>query len=181
MHTRSLFSGMFLLVAVLTEAAIALSHPRESSLTVLAHGPAGLRIEGKSADVLVEEDASALTFKVPIAPIDTGIGLRDRHLREMLEAEKFPDVILRIPLSELTFPKERQPAEGTAKGDLTLRGQSRPVEVHYRAELAAGGVTKVQGALQLDIRDFEIKSPSYLGVTVAPVVEVKVELAMDGT
>jgi len=53
--------------------------------------------------------------------------------------------------------------------------------VHYRAELAAGGVTKVQGALQLDIRDFEIKSPSYLGVTVAPVVEVKVELAMDGT
>src|SRR5438132_283537 len=137
MHTRSLFSGMFLLVAVLTEAAIALSHPRESSLTVLAHGPAGLRIEGKSADVLVEEDASALTFKVPIAPIDTGIGLRDRHLREMLEAEKFPDAILRIPLSELTFPKERQPAEGTAKGDLTLRGQSRPVEVHYRAEPAA--------------------------------------------
>jgi len=104
-----------------------------------------------------------------------------RHFREMLEAEKFPDAILRIPLSELTFPKERQPAEGTAKGDLTLRGQSRPVEVQYRAELAAGGVTKVQGALQLDIRDFEIKSPSYLGVTVAPVVEVKVELAMDGT
>src|SRR5256885_7980450 len=84
MHTRSLFSGMFLLVAVLTEAAIALSHPRESSLTVLAHGPAGLRIEGKSAGVLVEEDASALTVKVPIAPIDTGIGLRGRPLREML-------------------------------------------------------------------------------------------------
>src|SRR5207237_711008 len=111
MHTRSLSSGMFLLVAVLAEAATALSHSRESSLTVLAHGPAG----------------------------------------------------------------------GAGKGDLTLRGQSRPVEVHYRAELGAGGVTKVQGALQLDIRDFEIKSPSYLGVTVAPVVEVKVELAMDGT
>src|SRR5207237_6329515 len=155
--------------------------PRESSLTLRAHGPAGRRTGGTSADVLIREDGSALTFKVPIAPIDTGIGLRDRHLREMLEAEKFPDAILRIPLSELTFPKERQPAEGTAKGDLTLRGQSRPVEVHYRAELAAGGVTKVQRALQLDLRHFESKSPSYLGVTVAPVVEVKVELAMHGT
>src|SRR2546427_10381767 len=97
MHTRSLFSGMFLLVAVLTEAAIALSHPRESSLTVLAHGPAGLRIEGKSADVFVEGDASALTFKMPIAPLHTGIGLRDRPLRELLEAGKVPHGILRSP------------------------------------------------------------------------------------
>src|SRR2546422_4821048 len=112
MHTRSLFSGMFLLVAVLTEAAIALSHSRESSLTVLAHGPAGLRIEGKSADVFVGEDASPLTFKMPLAPIDTGIGLRGRHLREMLEAEKVPHAILRVPLSQLTFPQERPPAEG---------------------------------------------------------------------
>ena len=181
MHTRSLFTGMFLVVAVLTEAAIALSHPRESSLTVLAHGPAGLRIEGKSADVSLEGDASALTFKAPIAPIDTGIGLRDRHLREMLEAEKFPDAILRVPRSELTFPKDREPADGTAKGDLTLHGQSRPVEVHYHAELSADGMTKVRGSIQLDLRNFGIKSPSYLGVTVAPQVEVDAELAVDGT
>jgi len=181
MNTRNVLTGFFLVVSVVGQGAIALSRAGESSVRVLARGPAGLRIEGKSSQIDFEEDASALTFKVPIAPIETGIGLRDRHLREALEAEKFPDAILRIPLSELTFPKERQPAEGTAKGDLTLRGQSRPVEVQYRAELAAGGVTKVQGALQLDIRDFEIKSPSYLGVTVAPVVEVKVELAMDGT
>ena len=181
MHTRSLFSGMFVVVAVLTQAAIALSHPSGSSVVILAHGPAGLRIQGKSAEVSVEEDASALTFKVPIAPIDTGIGLRDRHLREMLEVEKFPDAILRVPRSEVTFPKEREPAEGTAKGDLTLHGQSRPVDVHYRAEVGAGGITKVQGALQVDLREFEIRSPSYLGVTVAPVVEVKVDLAIDDT
>jgi len=28
---------------------------------------------------------------VPLAPIDTGIGLRNRHLRESLEVDKFPD------------------------------------------------------------------------------------------
>src|SRR2546427_9085915 len=98
MHTRSLFSGMLLLVAVLTEAAIALSHSRESSLTVLAHGPAGLRIEGKNAGVLVEGDASALTFKMPIAPLDTRIRLRGRPPREMLEEGAVPAAILRVPL-----------------------------------------------------------------------------------
>src|SRR2546427_5172188 len=101
MHTRSLFSGMLLLVAVLTEAAIALSHSRESSLTVLAHGPAGVRIEGKSAGGLVEEDASALTFKMPIAPIDTGICLPGRHPRGRLEGEEVPYALFRIPLSPL--------------------------------------------------------------------------------
>ncbi len=181
MHERRLFTGLLFLVAVLTEAAIALSHSRQGSVTVLAHGPAGLRIEGKSADVFLEEDASALTFKVPIAPINTGIGLRDRHLREMLEAERFPDAILRVARSQLTFPKESEPAEGTARGDLTLHGQSRPVDVRYHAELGADGNTRVRGSMQLDLRDFEIKPPSYLGVTVAPQVEVDAELAVDGT
>src|SRR5207245_9096853 len=75
MKTRNFLTGAFLLVAVLTQGAIALSRSGESSVTVLAHGPAGLRTEGKSSDVSLEEDASVLTFKVPLAPIETGIGL----------------------------------------------------------------------------------------------------------
>ena len=180
MNTRNLLTGFFLAVAVLTQGALAFSRSGESSVTVHAHGPAGLRIEGKSPQVSLEEDDAVLAFKVPIAPIETGIDLRDRHLREILEAEKFPAAILRVSRSDLTFPKQREPAEGVAKGELTLHGRSRPVEVHYRAEVGEGGVTKVRGSLQLDMRDFEIKSPSYLGVTVAPEVEVKVELALEG-
>ena len=55
------------------------------------------------------------------------------------------------------------------------------VKVHYRAELGASGVTKVRGSFQLDMRDFDIKAPSYLGVSVAPKVEVSVELALTGS
>ena len=179
MNTRNMLTGLFLAVAVITQAAVAVSRSSETSVTVLARGPAGLRIEGKSASLSLDEDASTLTFQVPVAPIETGIGLRDRHLREMLEADKFPAVILRISRSELKFPKQSEPAEGTAKGELTLHGQARPVDVRYRAELGARGITRVRGSLQIDMRDFEIKPPSYLGVTVAPEVEVKVELAVE--
>ena len=181
MNTRNVLTGFFLVVAVLTQAAAALSRSVGGSVTILAHGTAGLRIEGRSSEVALESDASLLTFKVPIAPIETGIGLRDRHLREVLEAEKFPAAILRVSRSGLTFPKEREPTEGIAKGELTLHGQSRPVEVRYRGELGKGGVTRgVVGSMHLDMRDFEIKSPSYLGVAVSPDVEVKVELTVEG-
>ncbi len=179
MNTRNLLTGLFLVIAVATQAALAVSRPGESSVTLLAHGPAGLRIEGKSATLSFEEDASELTFRIPLAPIETGIGLRDRHLRQMLGAEKFPDAILRVPRSGLSFPTDRASAEGTANGELTLHGQSRPVQVQYRAELGAGGVTKVRGSMHIDMRDFEIKSPSYLGVRVAPEVDVKVELSLE--
>ncbi len=89
--------------------------------------------------------------------------------------------MLRVSRSELTFPKEREAAEGTAMGELTLHGQSRPVQVHYRAELGAHGVIDVRGSLQLDLRDFGISRPNYLGVSVAPEIEVQVSLAVEGT
>src|SRR5215468_10656354 len=163
MNARNMLTGFFLALAVITQGAIAVSRSSETSVTVLARGPAGLRIEGKSANLSFEEDASTLTFRVPVQPIETGIDLRDRHLREMLEAEKFPAAVLQVARSEVKFPKESGLTEGTAKGDLTLHGQSRPVDVRYRAELGAGGATKVQGSLRIDMRDFEIKAPSYLG------------------
>jgi hypothetical protein len=50
--------------------------------------------------------------------------------------------------------------------------------VHYRAELGPGGITQVRGSLHLDMRDFDIMAPSYLGVSLAPRVEVRVELAL---
>ena len=179
MNTRNLLTGFFLVSAVLTEAAVAVSWSRtNSTVTVLARGPAGLRIEGKGREVSVEEDGSALTFKVPLAPLETGIGLRDVHLRELLEADKYPAAILRVSRTALMFPKANETVAGTAEGDLTLHGQSRPVKVRYSAELGEDGITRIQGRFQVDVRDFDIKTPSYLGVSVAPVVEVEAELAM---
>jgi polyisoprenoid-binding protein YceI len=181
MNTRNLLTGFFLVLALLTQGALAVSCARKSgSVTVVARGPAGLRIEGKGSEVSVEDSDSALTFKVPLAPLDTGVGLRDQHLQALLEADRYPAATLRISRSALSFPKEHEPVEGTAEGELTLHGQSRPVQVRYRAERAAGGVTRVRGSFQVDVRDFDIKMPSYLGVSVAPKIEVNAELAMKG-
>lgn len=181
MNTRKLVAGLFMVTALLGEGAMAASCPRKGvSVTVLARGPAGLRIEGKGCELSVEEDAAALTFKVPLAPIETGIGLRDRHMRELLEAEKYPVATLRVARSGLTFPRGSEAAEGTADGELTLHGQSRPVKVRYRAEMGEGGVTQVRGSFQLDLRDFDLQAPSYLGVSVSPGVEIIAELPVHG-
>ena len=155
MNTRNVLTGFFLVVSVVGQGAIALSRAGESSVRVLARGPAGLRIEGKSSQIDFEEDASALTFKVPIAPIETGIGLRDRHLREALEAEKFPAAILRVSRSELTFPKEHDPAEGTAQGDLTLHGKTKSISFPAGIKVGADAVS-LSSTFKINRQDFGI-------------------------
>ncbi|MGZ6125061.1 MAG: YceI family protein [Myxococcales bacterium] len=180
MTTNNLISGAFVsLAAAALLAQGVLAHASgESSVTVVAHGPAGLRIEGRSSQVTSAQDGNGLTFEVPIAPIDTGIGLRNRHLRELLEADKFPAAILRIPRSGLAVPLPGQPAQATAKGELTLCGRARTLEVQYRAEVDKDGVARVRGSMQIDLRDFGLASPSYLGMTVSPQVEVDVDLTL---
>ncbi|HWE23220.1 MAG TPA: YceI family protein, partial [Myxococcales bacterium] len=122
---------------------------------------------------------SALIFRAPIATVDTGIALRNRHLRESLEADKFPVATLRVARASLTFPSDAASASnGFADAELTLHGQTRPVTVRYRAEREAGR-THVNGSLQLDVRDFGIHVPSYLGMSVRPEVEVAVDVAVE--
>ena len=178
MHKRYLVPAAFLATALMVEGAIALSRVGQSSVTILAQTPAG-RIEGWSSEIALEEASDMLTFKVPLAPVETGIALRDRHLREMLEVEQFPFALLQVSRSELTFPSAGKPVDGIARGELTLHGLSHPVDVRYRAKLVKGGIAKVDGSIQLDMRHFEIKYPSYFGLAVAPEVEVKVELSVE--
>ena len=177
MNARNLLASLLLLSSIAKQTV---AMERAGDVTVLARGPGGLRIEGKSTEVSLVEDASALLFKVPLAPIDTGIGLRNRHLRESLEVEKFPDATLRVRRADVEFPKDGSPVESQVTGELVLHGHSRAVPVHYRAERTAGGLTRIAGSLQLDMRDFEIVPPSYLGVSVSPGVEVAVDLTVDG-
>src|SRR5882724_2639397 len=138
MNARNLLASLLLLSSIAKQTV---AMERSGDVTVLARGPGGLRIEGKSTEV-------------PLAPIDTGIGLRNRHLRESLEADKFPDATLRVRRADLEFPKDGSPVERQVTGELVLHGHSRAVPVHYRAERTAGGLTRIAGSLQLDMRDF---------------------------
>ena len=177
MRTRHLLIGTAVLLAIALRGAIALAN---GSLTAVAHGPAGLRIEAKTSKIEFSSDESTLTFTAAIARLETGIDLRDRHLRQMLAADAFPSVVLRVPRSAVALPGEREPSEGVAQGELTLRGSSRPVAVHYRAEVLGASVTRVRGFFKLDLRDFEVAPPSYLRLAVSPQVEIEAELILTG-
>ena len=63
---------------------------------------------------------------------------------------------------------------------MKIHGQSKPVTVHYEAT-RDGDVITVKGAARVNMAEFGIKPPSYLGVGVKPEVDVNVSFqAKDG-
>lgn len=177
MKLRHLWPAPILLLAVAMGSALSLS---DGSVTAVAHGPAGLRIEARTSKIEVSHDASTLVFSAPLGRLQTGIDLRDRHLRQMLDTEMFPSAVLRVPRSDIALPRDREPSEGVAPGELTLHGKSRPVDVRYRAEVVGPCITRVRGSFAIDVRDFGVTPPSYLGLAVSPRVEIDAEMILTG-
>ena len=91
-----------LLVGGIVHAAI--TSASQSSVLVSLRATAGLRIEGTTHELGISEREGELLFLVPLSAVDTGIGLRNRHLRTALDVVHFPEAELRVARKELVFP-----------------------------------------------------------------------------
>src|SRR5580700_6101592 len=143
--------------ALLSLSAIgfgALSAPSDAHVTFQASGPGGLTIEGTTADLKVSEDSGNVVIDVPLANLNTGIDLRDHHMREKyLEVPKFPSATLRVARSALKVPAAGSGVEVDVPATLALHGQSRPVTVHYDAKADGAGFA-AHGRFRVNMNDY---------------------------
>lgn len=154
-------------------AHAALSKPAESRTTFRASGPAGLTIEGETSDLQVTESNGDFVITVPLGNLHTGIDVRDRHMREKyLEVDKYRDAQLTFAKSALKVPAAGEKAAGDTSASITLHGQTHPVTVHYEVKGGDGGSVAADGKFHINMKDFGIVVPVYLGVTVKPDVDV---------
>lgn len=144
-----------------------LSKTGASATSFGATGPGGLHIDGKTADLNLADDGTTITITVPLANLDTGIGLRNKHTGEALETSKYPSAELRVARSALKFPAAGAQSTGDAKGQLTIHGQTKEISFHYMATLD-GGTLSIKGSAYINVTDFGVKPPSYAGVAIKP-------------
>jgi polyisoprenoid-binding protein YceI len=171
---RALLLGGATLLAAIGLAGVAaakLGRTGAATTSFKAAGPAGLSIEGNTAEMTVADDGTTLTITVPLANLDTGIGLRNEHTKKALEVGTYPTTTLAVARATLKFPAAGAESSGDARGSLTLHGQTKDVTFHYSARLD-GDTVSVKGTSKINVDDFGVKRPSYLGVTVKPDVDV---------
>jgi polyisoprenoid-binding protein YceI len=159
-------------------ASAALHTVGESTVTFEAVGPAGLKINGASSGVRTVEEAGKVKITAPTTSFHTGIGLRDKHLRQYLESEKHTEAILVVDRSKITLPSSGK-ADGSVTGALTLHGVTQPAKVSYHITRGATDY-RVEGDIEVNILEYQIKKPCYLGVCVGEVVKVRAEFTVQG-
>lgn len=136
-------------------------------VSFLAVGPAGLKINGVSTALETKDDGEFVIIRVPLDTLETGISLRDRHMKEKyLETQKFSHAELKVAKALL---KEGRQQKGS--GTFTVHGVSKPINFVYEVVPAEGGMA-VQGNFDINLKEHGIEVPSYLGVTVKPEVKV---------
>jgi polyisoprenoid-binding protein YceI len=171
MNVRKLFIaalGAATLATVATSSLAGYSRAGDSAVSFTATGPGGLKIVGKGKDISVNDDDRNVTIVVPLAQFDTGIELRNKHMKEKyLEVAKYPN-------AELVVAKSDIPAaggEGDASGTMKIHGQSKPVRFHYKVA-KNGDKLGVTGTTRVSLTDFGIEEPSFMGAKVRPEVDV---------
>jgi polyisoprenoid-binding protein YceI len=122
--------------------------------------------------------ASALdgSIAVDLRTLDTGISLRNDHLREdYLEVDKGAGFDKAV-LSEITLNglnAEALDGKGTFSGSLTLHGVKKTVS--GPAEVRKAGIgSRVKASFPVNLADYNIPEPRYLGVGVKNTVQVDV-------
>jgi len=141
-------------------------------------GPAGFKIDGTTKTVDVKDDGTNLTVTVSMKDLETGIGLRDRHMREKyIQVDKFPDATLVVPDASLKAPADGKSASGEGKGKFTVHGVTRDCTFKYDIS-CAGGTCKVKGTAPVNFNEHGIKVPSYMGITVKPDIEIRAEFQL---
>lgn len=175
---KRVMARLVMVSVVVSAAAFAgWSKTGDSSASFQGTGPAGFKIEGKTKDVDLKDDGTTVTVVVNLTKLETGIGLRDSHMRDKyIEVAKYPEATLAIPAASLKLD-DGKTTEAEGQGTFSVHGKSKSVSFKYKAA-CAGGTCTIDGTADINLKDYEINVPSYLGVTVKPDIKVLANFQM---
>ena len=147
--------------------------------------PVLVQIKGKSGEpcsgtyTIDGNKLSKSEFKMSLTKLDTGIPLRNKHLRDnYLHIEKFPDAVLTITkIDNLATQKlGKESGYSPFSADLSAHGVTKPVtESKYRIK-----GNRAEAIFRMELMDFGIDRPMFMGIKVVDAVLITVEFDIDG-
>ena len=120
------------------------------------------------------------SLAIDLRTLDTGIDLRTEHMREKyLEVDKGPDYE-KATLSEIDLKglvPDAPEGKGSFTGTLMLHGTKKAVGGPAEIRKAGSGF-RVKASFPVNLSDFNIPEPRYLGVGVKNTVQAEVTFAV---
>ncbi|MBD3374676.1 hypothetical protein GF406_06540 [candidate division KSB1 bacterium] len=123
---------------------------------------------------------SEVNFRVDLASFDTGIGLRNTHMREKyLETDQYPYAEYSGSLTEVTVISDSV-LEMATSGIIKIHGVEQEFQTTVKAERWPASF-HVTDSFELNISDYQIKQPRFLFTSMDRVVRVKLSFYVSRT
>ncbi|MCL6258859.1 YceI family protein [Aquiflexum sp. TKW24L] len=110
---------------------------------------------------LVDLDKNMFDFFIDLNTIKTGIGLRDKHMREnYLETKKFPFAEFTGKIDALPNLTKGQSQNVTAKGKFKIHGVEREISVPGKLTMVSENEMKLEAKFKVMLSDYNIDIPT---------------------
>jgi polyisoprenoid-binding protein YceI len=121
---------------------------------------------------------SELYFEVDLNSLDTGIGLRNRHMREnYLETDKFPYTHYKGKIASSKKLDDSTYAVVT-EGSMFIHGIEKPLSVQGTLVKKSDDQFRIKTNFQVKLSDFEIKIPSIMFYKINEIMELVLDFCV---
>lgn len=130
----------------------------------------------EGSDILAK---NAIYFEVDLRTLDTGIGLRNRHMREdYLETDKYPMASFKGRIVKA----EKMPNGSfnvTAQGDMSIHGVTRPIEITGTLiPSSSGNSYRIASNFDLKLSDYKIPIPQLMFLKISDQMKMTLDFTI---
>lgn len=118
---------------------------------------------GKSSSLngLIDMEKNLLDFYVDLNTLKTGIGLRDRHMRDnYLETKKYPFAEFTGKMESIPNLSVGESKPVVAKGIFKIHGQQKEISVKGTIKMLSANELLLEASFPILLGDFKIEIPS---------------------
>ncbi len=125
---------------------------------------------------LVDLDKNLLDFYVDLNTLNTGIGLRDRHMREnYLETKKYPYAEFTGTINALPKLENGQSRSVSAKGIFKIHGVEQEIQVPGKLTALSDTELQLDASFKVLLGDYNIDIPKVVFYELAEEQEVTIK------
>ncbi len=135
------------------------------------------RINGYLKNAGDNLQGSELYFEVDLNSLNTGIGLRDQHMRDnYLETKKYPKTTFKGNVTTVT-DKGNGLYEVIVDGSITIHGVTKQTQVKGTIQLGANDA-RVKSKFVVKLSDFKVKVPELMFQKINENIELVLDFTM---
>lgn len=121
---------------------------------------------------------STVDFYLDLTTLETGIGKRDRDMRQTLETDEYPFAEFFGELVSSFDPNSEAEQPARVRGEFTIHGVTREIEIEGTLQKTDEGL-RVEAEWTLELDDYDIEAPRLLIVRVDETQEIRIEALLE--